>query len=630
MINKNLFGAASTLVLEEPPHELWDAMASRLESTCTKQQLSLYAETFIPWLGKYGEVMKARPGETPQRAEEAIEMLKSNTAKSNISRGVALILTSQQNLQKYVDSLSNGMRELWRLVLRNNYVSHERAKKCLNVKGSLFNEQHGYYYYSSSGVTWNKRELGWFQTSSHLSRELSPYSYVHKSEKYITVSATIRNIFFDLFFPEVNDDMALAELPDDVEWRTIEFEVDSHKHFKLLSSLIQQGELPEKKKGLGAADMKRVAKKLCLEEFYPNSADDYKLNLRAYAYMQMLAINEQKNGNYKKKIITYEDTLRSLFSSFEKFNSYLPYIFYPHIKGLRQNSMQWGRQLRLCQMLLNMLNHEPHHWIGIDDLALRIVELESDGSTSYSTILVFNPNEEKATTDITNEYTQQFIAVEDYAHEFGYVGLQACAMMLCSLGMAEVALNEKQTGHTSPFDQVEYVRLTPLGRYALGVTATYDAPEQEHVAYFELDPDRLIIRSLVAPNPYAQLLMDTSVRISSNRFETSALSFLANCSSRSDVESKIQIFQQFIADKLPPLWQQFFQSLLQHCHPFNEDKTSYKRYTISPDNHDLIELITTDPVLRQIVIRAEGYRLLVKTEDLRKFETQLKKHGYLL
>lgn len=32
----------------------------------------------------------------------------------------------------------------------------------------------------------------------------------------------------------------------------------------------------------------------------------------------------------------------------------------------------------------------------------------------------------------------------------------------------------------------------------------------------------------------------------------------------------------------------------------------------------------------QLVIRAEGYRIMVKTEDFTKFETQLKKHGYLL
>ena len=77
-------------------------------------------------------------------------------------------------------------------------------------------------------------------------------------------------------------------------------------------------------------------------------------------------------------------------------------------------------------------------------------------------------------------------------------------------------------------------------------------------------------------------------------------------------------------------WEQFFKQLIQHCHPLKEDKTSYKRYQLDPENRDLVQLVTTDPQLRQLVIRAEGYRIMVKTEDFTKFETQLKKHGYLL
>ena len=155
-------------------------------------------------------------------------------------------------------------------------------------------------------------------------------------------------------------------------------------------------------------------------------------------------------------------------------------------------------------------------------------------------------------------------------------------------------------------------------------------PKIEQEVYFELDPERLIIRSLKDPNPYEQLLRDTAEPISRGRFQTSALSFLSGCHSREDVEGKISIFKQFIANELPPLWEQFFQSLLQHCKPLEEDKASYRHYTLQPDNRELIHLITTDPTLRQLAIRAEGFRLLVRIEDIRKFENQLKKHGYLI
>jgi hypothetical protein len=261
---------------------------------------------------------------------------------------------------------------------------------------------------------------------------------------------------------------------------------------------------------------------------------------------------------------------------------------------------------------------------------MRIVGLGSDGTSNIYTALVYSPNDEQNTAEITNLYSLEIINVETYACEFGYAGLQSFGFILASLGMAEIALNTSLPPTSGLFSPLEYLRLTPLGCYALGVTKDYEAPAIQQEAYFELDPERLIIRSLQDPNPYEQLLRDTAMPISRGRFQTSALSFLTNCHSRDDVEGKINIFKQFIANELPPLWEQFFQTLLQHCHPLFEDIISYRHYTLKPDNYDLIHLITTDPVLRQIVIRAEGYRILVKYEDIRKFETQLKKHGYLL
>lgn len=632
MANKDIFGYSKpTLVLEEPPKELWDSMTTMLDTKHNKTQLLRIGELLGHWLFPQGEVLRARPGEKPKKAYEIIEMQKSSTMKNGIARGVALILASPHNMKLYVDSLSDGLKLLWRKVLLKNFISQKSAKQYLKTTSNIFNEKRTYYYYDNGGITWNMREMGWFQTESHLSENQGKYSYYRESERYITVSASIRGLFFPYFFPELDDtDFFLEELPADIQWRTIELEKDSLANFKLLNSLIQQGELPLKKKGIGITDMKRVLKKMALEEIFKNDNNEYHQNLRAYNYLQVLAINEHKKNNHKKKLISYQETLKELFNNFERLDSFLHVILYPHIKGLRQNWIQWGRQQRLCMLMFKCLKEEPQQWVGISNIIMRITELESDGSNSHLTTLVFHPAEESNASEFTNEYTGQFITVEQYVRNFGYTGLQACALMLCSLGMAEVALNESVCRHLSPFDQVDYLRLTPLGRYALGIDSVYEAPKMEQVAYFELDPQRLIIRSLVEPNPYAQLLLDTSARISNNRFETSAMSFLNNCSSREDVEGKIGIFRQFIADKLPPLWEQFFQQLLQHCHPLMEDMCIYKHYTIKPDNSELIQLVTTDPVLRPLVILAEGYRLMVKIEDVRKFETQLKKHGYLL
>ena len=405
-----------------------------------------------------------------------------------------------------------------------------------------------------------------------------------------------------------------------------------------------------KKKGITIADIKRADKKLGLTEFFPDDHNEYREHMRAYFYMSVLGIYEYQKSTYMaKKVMSYPDTLLNIFRNFDKFNHYLPQLLYPHIKGLRQNQTQWGHHDQLCHYMLQWLKDHPYNWVKIAEIYLRIVELGSDGTKNIYTAMVYNPSEEQNTAEITNLYTNKGIGADIYAREFGYNGLKAFGFMLASLGIAEIALQEPspespmalpsasqptdktlQQKDNSPFAPLEYIRLTPLGYYALGLTNQYDAPELKQEVYFELDPERLIIRSLQDPNPYEQLLRDTAIPISRGRFQTSALSFLNNCFSREDVEGKINIFKQFIANELPPLWEEFFQSLLQHCHPLQEDTTTYKHYTLQPDNRNLINLITTDPVLRQLAIRAEGYRILVKTEDLRKFINQLKKHGYLL
>ena len=635
------------LLLEEPASRDWQMMQNTLNTSCSKTLLQRYAETFIPWLANYSKIYKQTPDGRVKEAKELTEMVKNTTSKYVIAEGVTLILASKNNLQHYVDSLKPKIRELWRTILLYGYVSQDRAKEILGIKGNLFDTKYSYYYYSSS-FSWNKREYGWWTTSHLRSRKKLDYGYSNY-EDFITVNNVIRGIFFPYFFPELRQmDSDRQQLPDG-SWHIMDFETESLSAFNLFSSLFKQGELPMKKKGISAADMKRANKKLALSEFFPDDHNEFREYLRAFNYIGVLGLNENLKSKYKtKKVLSYADTLLDLFKNFEKLDYYLPQLLYPHIKGLRQNQTQWGHHDKLCQQMTDWLKEHPDTWVAVSDIYMKIVELGSDGSKSISTALVYNPGEEQNTAEIVNLYSADFIAAGSYAREFGYAGLQAFAFILASLGMAEVALkarkqaNELYTplpsaggvgggaGGASPFDPLEYIRLTPLGRYALGVTKEYEAPVIDQEAYFELDPERLIIRSLKDPNPYEQLLRDTAMPISRGRFQTSALSFLTNCHSREDVEGKISIFRQFIASELPPLWEQFFQSLLQHCHPLTEDKTSYRHYTVQPENRDLIRLITTDPVLRQIAIRAEGYRILVKYEDIRKFENQLKKHGYLL
>ena len=615
------------LVLKEPNHKSVYSLQAALYRRSTKENLWDFFKTFKPWLQNYGKICKEKVDGSITEATE-IALAKSTASWQTIADGLLLIIASTENLKMYVDNFDERMKSLWRTVLLYDYVSHEEAQSILCTEEELFTGK-SYSYYFADSIKWNRLEMHWFMVERLRSDKTDRYGY-RQYESFITISDEVRGLFFPVFFPRKTYTQTFSQLPEG-RFRTVSLETDSVARFPLFTSIFKQGQLPMKKKGITAADMKRAQKIMALQEIFPDDDNEFREHLRAYSYMQILAINEHKKTAYMaKKLLTYQDTLRDIIRNSERLNEYITAILYPHIKGLRQNQTQFSHLSPLLTYARGYLKNNPNVWVRIIDIYTYIAGLESDGSHSIRTALVFDPYNEQTTASITNQYTGRVVAVNTYAQEFGVAGLQSYALVMASLGMAEVAFDEKSKHNMSPFDGLEYVRLTPLGHYVLGVTDSYEPPTQQHEACFELDPDRLIIRSLLSPNPYAQLLMDTATPISKDRFQTSANSFLANCHNRNDVEDKISIFRQFIASDLPPLWQQFFHSLLQHCNPLQKDKQTYQHYTLQPDNSDLIHLITTDPVLRQIVVRAEGYRILVKSDDLRKFEAQLKKHGYLL
>ena len=611
------------VVLKQPDPVLLMRKTSDLQYKYSKDELYEQGRTFYPML-KDKVVVKEMPDGSRPLCHEIEPLFSMASLKNQLAQALAFILSEPDNLKPYIASLSDEMRHLWQELLIHFYVSHEKAQAILGTTDELYATS--YYYYTPKG--WNKPGFDFFKLTSSLQPDASQYGW-REYAYYITINADTHALFFPLLFPGVHQaDPTVAELPDN-SYQTFSLEGESHAMYTLLTSLIKTGKVAMLQKGISQADIKRVAKSLGLTEFFSDGPTPQP-TLRSRYYIEMLALEEIKYNN-KKNARPYHETLRSMINHLDNLKTYLPSLLLPHIKGLRKQMMENCALTDLCEALLLWLKEEPDRWTALEGFILKLYALNAGTDPLRDDMTVFYPGDQSERTEIINEYTGQKIACDSFVSEFGCPALQGFAFMLTSLGIAELALApESQSQRHSPFDRAAYIRLTPLGRYALGLDNDYEAPKSDHVAYFELDPDRLIIRSLANPNPYAQLLLDTSVAISRNRYETSARSFLAHCQSRSDVEEKIGIFKQFVSSELPPLWKQFFDSLLQHCNPLTSNRTGYKIYQLSPSNTDLVRLLTTDPRLRTLVVRAEGYLLLVKKDDLKRFTEELKKHGYLL
>ena len=273
------------------------------------------------------------------------------------------------------------------------------------------------------------------------------------------------------------------------------------------------------------------------------------------------------------------------------------------------------------------LTNTPQGWISISDIVNKLL-IHPIGQNSLQ---VFKPYQLEG-MDLFNKTTGEYVHLGNLTEHLGIPFLKGLYFLMGGLGMLELAYEYPSQVSSSVFNSLKYIRLTELGKYALGMVQTYTPPAQEKKKLFHLDSERLLIRSLEPGNPYESMLQDTAIPIGGYRFIMNSDSFLKNCKTEKDVTDKIDFFKQFISqEKAPEIWTSFFDSLLKQCHPLKKMKSdNYVIYQLDGNNKEFIRLLTTDSVLKSIIIRAEGYMILVDVKNQKKLIDRLKTYEYLL
>ncbi len=263
-------------------------------------------------------------------------------------------------------------------------------------------------------------------------------------------------------------------------------------------------------------------------------------------------------------------------------------------------------------------------------------------------------------------------------HYFDVVVMTAVRGMMfffAALGMVEIVYDEPvnklmQNGmkdYVSPFDNLVAVQITPLGRYLVGAEKKYKAAEASNQESFEVFFDEQMLLAAIHNNDKLRLMaiekfmrpLALGAASSAGKKEVSASStntdatsdapthneahthrryfkmsyeaFLHDCSVLSQVEEKITLFRSQLCSpkqKLPAVWEEFFQNIIARAQPLKK-ANMLVAYTVQP-SPELTRLLSTDVILKRIVIRAEGYRILVAKSDVYALVTRLRQLGYLM
>ena len=101
----------------------------------------------------------------------------------------------------------------------------------------------------------------------------------------------------------------------------------------------------------------------------------------------------------------------------------------------------------------------------------------------------------------------QSITPVNYYTQLGIPYVKGFLFLLAAWGMVEVAYEPFDPDSPSYYDTLRYFRITSLGRFVLGQTASCEMPEPP-ITEFEVAANRLLIRFLESNNAYEMVLED--------------------------------------------------------------------------------------------------------------------------
>ena len=298
-------------------------------------------------------------------------------------------------------------------------------------------------------------------------------------------------------------------------------------------------------------------------------------------------------------------------------------VLFPFAKGVnRLNDEElMADKIELFLQLFN-LEFFDKTWFSIDNLIkffqYRFIDFNKLRNSYYEI------NVDTTYLDIVGPYQGSFKS-KQFASD-GFV--KSCIYFFASWGILELAIDPAKYKLHSVFDNIVAFRLTDLGAYIFNKTNSYNSPTViDNQLIFDTDGPFIKVEGNV---DLARATLDNVAdQITSNRFQFSPGKFLSDVNEIHDLMNKIELFKKTINEKLPPYWENYFNQLIENSRQI-KPASGLMVFQIPADRKELIKLIATDVVLREIVVKAENFMVLIQKAKLKKFRSRMKELGYLI
>ena len=486
---------------------------------------------------------------------------------------------------------------------------------------------------STATPPYNEHRESYLQNELALVIQSSTYSY-RGSSNNVMLKANIKNLL-QLVLPLPKDYYIVAT---DVLEET-EFSYNNEEgvlHFigimeeMMQNSLIEFGKSNEKPlaKSLNILKSSSISKEFYTEKKLDSFATDMLTRSFYYYYLAHKNFAVEKPESLKQFVLNqFEDN----------YHFFISRIFLSHLKKVRYDSF-YSNQRTLFSVLKSILKDLPQdefvamkniiHYCQYRDIKL---DIESSYKTDDYNIECDFETERGLETDtmyVGSNYDVLFLEPLLKASLF-YFGALGILKLRYDEPVSPYIITAKGKPYLTPWDSLEYVKLTKLGEFVFGLHKSYEykevAPKKKGLKFDEFKPIITVAKEDTIMRTKLEAYGD---KYDADRYILSYAKIFKDCKSTKLLQIKIDGFYKQIDANPPKVFKEYFDAILKNANLLKRD---LRQVVIElKSNPKLLQLFMKNKKLHELVIKAEGYRVIVLKDNIPKLTKIVKENGFFV
>lgn len=536
----------------------------------------------------------------------------------------ASLFFNEDNFHLFLETLPDNVRAIWIAAADKIFLSEKEANELLGEECVI--DTHRWH---QVGVC-NTLGEGIFKITSS-----ERFDYSDNNTYYLTFkSYWLRELTYRCSHHTLKD-CQTAVLPDKLT--VFNAEADLFQEIPILNNLRESGMLTLGRTHFFTAKLRKALDKARINNFNLNekSTKYYEETLRSYYLIITYLLTCERTYdhviNSASPLQLIQLCVKYVFDHTSKFCK----LFLPHITCIdRDYDYSHRNTNRLMRSFeRSLLTLKSSMWVSIEQVLYQ-TRCFFDHKT-YVSILIQEPTSYyNIGFKLRDKNADEPIKYDEIITRVTYQSIKSVLLAMASWGIIEIAYDPTTTGNGPSYltDALRYVRLTNLGKYVLGEAKSYQLPATmvNTCKDFELNTDRLLIKVLNPNSKGSFALEKIATPITSQLYRTDFSVFLKECNTKDDIKKKIDLFKKYIANEPPQIWADFFNAMLERSNALKKVKTSYITRSIDAKDKELQDIIMHDPNIKQYILRAEGYVVLIEQAHLNDVNNILKTYGYTI